>query len=186
MVVAFAIGTGIAMKLLAATGLPSAIAFVIGLVVGIAAGYGAGKLISLGLGAFGGRFGHWWNSFIVGHWNARLHDHRLVMVGAGFGALALSIGLFATLPMTFQPPLNLDFSQVNVTLPPGSTLEQTTAVEDRVSQILKRDPDVEHVFERINVAEGHLNIVLKKKRSRTSTNSSARTLPNWRRSRMRG
>jgi len=71
--------------------------------------------------------------------------------------------------MTFQPPLNLDFSQVNVTLPPGSTLEQTEAVEDKVAALLKRDPDVEYVFERINVANGHLNVVLKKDRSKSST-----------------
>jgi multidrug efflux pump subunit AcrB len=96
-------------------------------------------------------------------------DHRLYMVGAGIGALLLSGVLFATLPMTFQPPLNLDFSRVNVTLPPGSTLEQTEAIQHRVAELLKRDPDVEHVFERINVANGHLNIVLKKNRKQTST-----------------
>ena len=91
------------------------------------------------------------------------------MVGAGFAALLITVGLFATLPMTFQPPLNLDFSQVNVTLPPGATLEQTEAVEDRVATMLKRDPDVEHVFERINVGNGHLNVVLRKDRKRSST-----------------
>jgi multidrug efflux pump subunit AcrB len=96
-------------------------------------------------------------------------DHRLYMVGAGVGALLLSGVLFATLPMTFQPPLNLDFSRVNVTLPPGSTLEQTEAVHHRIAVLLKRDPDVEHVFERINVANGHLNVVLKKDRKKTST-----------------
>jgi multidrug efflux pump subunit AcrB len=77
--------------------------------------------------------------------------------------------MFATLPMTFQPPLNLDFSQVNVTLPPGSTLEQTEAVEDKVAALLKKDPDVEHVFERVRVGDGHLNVVLKKDRTRSST-----------------
>jgi multidrug efflux pump subunit AcrB len=56
-----------------------------------------------------------------------------------------------------------------VTLPPGSTLEQTTAIEDKVAAILKRDPDVAHVFERINVADGHLNVVLRKDRKKTST-----------------
>jgi multidrug efflux pump subunit AcrB len=96
-------------------------------------------------------------------------DHRLYMVGAGFGALLLSGVLFATLPMTFQPPLNLDFSRVNVTLPPGSTLDQTEAIHHRIAVLLKRDPDVEHVFERINVGNGHLNIVLKKNRKKTST-----------------
>jgi multidrug efflux pump subunit AcrB len=96
-------------------------------------------------------------------------DHRVYMVGAGFGALILSGVMFATLPMTFQPPLNLDFSQVNVTLPPGATLEQTKAVEDHVAQILRKDPDVEHAYERVNVGSGHLNIVLKKHREMTST-----------------
>jgi multidrug efflux pump subunit AcrB len=96
-------------------------------------------------------------------------DHRMYMVGAGFAALLLSVVMFATLPMTFQPPLNLDFSQVNVTLPPGATLEQTKAVEDHVASILKKDPDVEHVYERVNVGSGHLNIVLKKHREKTST-----------------
>ncbi|MGN6155986.1 MAG: efflux RND transporter permease subunit [Sphingomicrobium sp.] len=96
-------------------------------------------------------------------------DHRMYMVGVGAAALVLSGVMFATLPMTFQPPLNLDFSQVNVTLPPGATLEQTKAVEDNVAAILKKDPDVEHVYERVNVGSGHLNIVLKKNREKTST-----------------
>jgi len=96
-------------------------------------------------------------------------DHRMYMVGAGFGALALSGVMFATLPMTFQPPLNLDFSQVNVTLPPGATLAQTEVVEDKVAALLKKDLDVEHVFERVRVGDGHLNVVLKKDRTRSST-----------------
>jgi multidrug efflux pump subunit AcrB len=105
----------------------------------------------------------------VGFVLSSFRDHRIYMVGAGVAALILTGVMFATLPMTFQPPLNLDFSQVNVTLPPGSTLEQTEAIEDRVAKILKKDPDVEHVFERINVGNGHLNIVLKKDREKTST-----------------
>ncbi|MEO7277838.1 MAG: efflux RND transporter permease subunit [Sphingomicrobium sp.] len=105
----------------------------------------------------------------VGWVKASFLDHRTYMVWAGLAALLLSIVMFATLPMTFQPPLNLDFSQVNVTLPPGSTLEQTQAVEDRVAALLRRDSDVEHVFERINVASGRINIVLSKKRKKTST-----------------
>ena len=104
-------------------------------------------------------------------------DHRMYMVGVGFAALILSGFLFAKLPMTFQPPLNLDFSQVNVTLPPGSTLEQTKAVEDHVAAILKQDPDVEHTYERVNVGEGHLNIVLKKKRDKTSTEFERKHAP---------
>ena len=109
------------------------------------------------------------NPGVFGWMKSLFRDHRLYMVGAGLGALLLSVVLFATLSMAFQPPLNLDFSQVNVTLPPGATLKQTEVVEDRVAAIVRKDPDVQRVFERINVGDGHLNIVLNKKRSRTST-----------------
>ena len=165
----FAAGLGVGMKILMTVGLAAPIAFLIALALGICTGYLAGKLLTAGFDNFGGRFGSWWSSNVAGHWNARLHDHRMAMVGAGVLALALSVGLFGTLPMTFQPEQNLDFSQVNVTLPPGSTLDQTTAVEDRVAALLKKDPEVEHVFERINVGNGHLNIVLRKHREKTST-----------------
>ena len=168
-VIGSAVGGGIIFKLLTTLGLSGAMAFVFAFLTGIGAGYLAGKLITLALGAVGGDFGQWWGGAVAGRWNARLHDHRMAMVGAGLLALVISVGLFGTLPMTFQPEQNLDFSQVNVTLPPGSTLDQTTSVEDRVAALLKKDPDVEHVYERINVGDGHLNVVLRKHRERTST-----------------
>ena len=47
--------------------------------------------------------------------------------------LLLSVVLFGTLPQSFFPPQNDDYSRVNITLPPGSTLKQTEAVTDRVA-----------------------------------------------------
>ena len=52
-----------------------------------------------------------------------MQDHRLAMVGAGVVTLLLSIALFGTLPQSFFPPQNDDYSRVNIILPPGSTLE---------------------------------------------------------------
>jgi multidrug efflux pump subunit AcrB len=98
-----------------------------------------------------------------------LRDHRVWMVGVGTGMFALQAFLFATLSMTFQPPLNLDFSRVRVGMPPGATLTQTEAVVDRAAAAVKDDPDVDRVFERIYVGSGYLNIVLKKDRAKTST-----------------
>jgi len=98
-----------------------------------------------------------------------IYDHRLYMVGAGLGTLVLSGILFGTLSMTFQPAQNLDFSMVNITLPPGSTLQQTEAVVDRVAKIVRPDPNVASVYERINVGSGRVIVVLKKKRDKTST-----------------
>ncbi|HEX2624525.1 MAG TPA: efflux RND transporter permease subunit, partial [Sphingomicrobium sp.] len=96
-------------------------------------------------------------------------DHRFAMVAAGLVAFIIQVVLFATLSMSFQPPQDLDFSNANVSLAPGSTLKQTEAVTDRAAQIIKQDPDVDRVFERVFVGSGYLNIVLKKDREKTST-----------------
>jgi multidrug efflux pump subunit AcrB len=98
-----------------------------------------------------------------------MRDHRLAMVGAGIATLLLSIVLFGTLSMSFFPPQNSDYSRVNITMPPGSTLKDTEAVVDRAAAIISKDPNVDRVFERINVGEGHVNIVLKKDRKLKST-----------------
>jgi multidrug efflux pump subunit AcrB len=96
-------------------------------------------------------------------------DHRLYMVGAGLGSLALTGVLFSTLSFSFQPPLNLDYSRVRIGMPPGTTLAQTEDVVDRVADMVKQDPNVERVFERIFTGSGSVNIVLKKHRELTST-----------------
>jgi len=104
-----------------------------------------------------------------GKFKSLFRDHRMAMVGVGFGALILTGVSLMTLPMSFQPPVNVDFSSVNIDMPPGSTLDQTEAVADHAAAIVGRDPDVEHVFERIYVGSGHLNIVLRQDRKQTST-----------------
>src|SRR6185437_7215962 len=100
---------------------------------------------------------------------SHFRDHRMAMVGAGFCTLFLSAVLFAMLPQSFFPPENDDYSRVNITLPPGTTLKQTESVTDRVAAIVAKDPSVERVFERVYVGTGRVNIVLKKDRKVTST-----------------
>jgi multidrug efflux pump subunit AcrB len=100
---------------------------------------------------------------------SHFRDHRMAMVGAGFCTLLLSAVLFAMLPQSFFPPENDDYSRVNITLPPGTTLKQTESVTDRVAAIVAKDPSVERVFERVYVGTGRVNIVLKKSRKVTST-----------------
>ena len=168
LIVAFVAGTGAAMKGLAMVGMPGAIAFALAVVVGGGLAYLAGRLITALLGAWDGPFSRW-HGYVAGHWNAMMHDHRMAMVGAGIGTLLLSIVLFGTLSLSFFPPQNNDYSQVKVTLPPGTTLEQTEAVTDRVAAIVVKDPAVDRVFETIRVAKGSVDIVLKKDREVTST-----------------
>ena len=166
----FVVVTGAMMGVLgklAITG--GAINFVVAVLIASVAAYFTAKLISLPFrNATGEGFAGWY-SIVVARWNARMHDHRLAMVGAGVVTLLVSIILFGTLSMSFFPPQNSDYSRVNITLPPGSTLKQTEAVTDQVAAIVLKDPTVERVFERINVGSGRVNIVLKKDRDMTST-----------------
>ncbi len=108
------------------------------------------------------------NPGLWGKLKSMIFDHRMSMVVAGFTALILTGVFLVTLPMSFQPPVNVDYSSVNIDMPPGSTLAQTEAVADNAAAIISRDPSVEHVFERIYVGSGHLNIVLKHDRKVSS------------------
>jgi multidrug efflux pump subunit AcrB len=158
-------------------GVPGAIGFAIAVVVGAAAAYGAARLIAFLVQQFAGSDFAEWHGIIVARWNARMHDHRMLMVGAGFATLLLSIVLFGTLSVSFFPPENSDFSRVNITMPPGSTLKETEVVVDRAAAIVGRDENVDRVFERINVGEGHLNVVLKKHRPLKSSEFERKLSP---------
>ena len=162
-------GTGAILMGLGKAGIPGAIGFAIAVIVALGLALGAAKLIGFLVQAFGsGGFAEW-QSIVAARWNARMQDHRLTMVGAGFATLLLSVVLFGTLSLSFFPPQNDDYSRVNITLPPGSTLKQTEAATDRVAAIVSKDPNVERVFERVNIATGRVNVVLKKSRKVTST-----------------
>ena len=145
-------------------GAPGAIGFAIAVIVGVVFAYGAAKIIRMLIQMVGSSGFAEWHDLMVARWNARMQDHRLAMVGAGLATLLLSVVLFGTLSMSFFPPQNSDYSRVNITMPPGSTLKETESVVDRVSAIIAKDENVERVFERVNVGQGHVNIVLKKKR----------------------
>ena len=169
MIAAFVAGTGGGMAALGKLAWNGGITFVLALLVGTGVAYGVGRLIGflvqfVGSGSFAD-----WHATVAARWNARMHDHRLAMVGAGVATLLLSIILFSLCSVSFFPPQNSDYSRVNVTMPPGSTLKDTEAVVDRAAAIIAKDPSVDRVFERINVGQGHVNIVLKKNRKVKST-----------------
>jgi multidrug efflux pump subunit AcrB len=168
LVAVFAVGTGAVTAFLGKI-LPGAVAFMFAALVGTALAYGAGKLIAFLVQRIGSSSFAEWHGILAGRWNARMQDHRMAMVGAGFATLLLSVALFGTLSQSFFPPQNDDYSRVNITLPPGTTLKQTESVTDRVAAMVQKDPSVERVFERINVGTGRVNIVLKKDRDVTST-----------------
>ncbi|MBU0865548.1 MAG: efflux RND transporter permease subunit [Alphaproteobacteria bacterium] len=112
-------------------------------------------------------FTHWAKFMVQRAW-ARLHDHRVWIVGIGLLAFLSSIGLFMVLPQQFQPTTNSDYSQVRYELPPGSTLAQSETIVRQIGAILDNSPAVQTAFYDVNVGGGNGFITLKKDREITS------------------
>ncbi len=101
-------------------------------------------------------------------WRARLHDHRLWIMGLALATLVATVISFATLEFVIFPPQNNSFSQVNIAMPPGTTLRQTERVADQAAAVLRAEPEVEDVFADVSVGQGSMFLTLKKDRARTS------------------
>ena len=108
---------------------------------------------------------------------ARLRDHRLAMMGVGFGALLLTFVMFAVIPQEFFPSGNSNFSRVAIEMVPGTTLEQTEAVADDVAAIVNREPEVKEALERIREGSGNVYISLREDRQRTTEEFEAALTP---------
>ncbi|WEK45554.1 MAG: efflux RND transporter permease subunit [Candidatus Andeanibacterium colombiense] len=143
--------TGIGLKLLAAI----AAAVVIRIVVPIVTA------------AIGGAFVRW-HAFFMGRVRARTRDHRFWMFCIGACALAATIGLGMNMPQQFQPLSNSDTSRANIEMVPGTTIEQTEEVADRVTAILEQQPEVRLVMERVSEGSATMFIMLKKDRATKS------------------
>ncbi|WP_343526665.1 efflux RND transporter permease subunit [Sphingomonas sp.] len=99
----------------------------------------------------------------------RFRDHRLWVIGIGFGAFMLTVAMFAIIPKTFQPPQDNDQAVAKIEMVPGTTLAQTDQVVRRVAAFLKKQPDVESVYSRTSVGNGRVVATLKEDRSMKST-----------------
>ncbi|QIG78896.1 efflux RND transporter permease subunit [Stakelama tenebrarum] len=95
--------------------------------------------------------------------------HRWSAVVGGAVAMALTVWCFATIPQTFQPPQNRDSTSASIEMVPGTTLEQTEAVVDRVDALLRAQPQVENTYARTYVGNGRVVALLKDDRDLTST-----------------
>jgi multidrug efflux pump subunit AcrB len=156
-----------------AQGISFVIAFPSLLVVvglGFVAAYYLSWMITLVMRQFSSLLGaHYreWFDYRVNRFRARLQDHRTWMVGVGFASLLLTGLVGASLPAQFLPDTDGDFSRIKIDMIPGTTLEQTEAVADKVAAIVNRDPDVASTLERVNEADARLYVTLKDDRKKT-------------------
>lgn len=118
-----------------------------------------------------------WRHYLRGRVHARWRDHRFWMFGFGIGALGLTAVLFMVLPQQFQPTTDEDTTQLTIEMVPGTTIEQTEVVADRVTAMLQDEPEVGRILERINEGQARLFIVLNPDRDIESYNWERRVLP---------
>jgi multidrug efflux pump subunit AcrB len=111
---------------------------------------------------------------------AWLRDHRIWTLGFGFVAFLATIAAFGTLPMSFQPTMDTDFSQVKIETVPGSTLEQTTAITRKVADMLAADRDtVDAAFADIQTTGADIYLTLRKDRPTSSVDWERKMAPKF-------
>ncbi|MEW6704617.1 MAG: efflux RND transporter permease subunit [Pseudomonadota bacterium] len=72
--------------------------------------------------------------------------HRVKTLLAAAAFFFGSFALVPLLPTGFIPPDDLSQTQVTVTLPPGSTLEQTYALAEQAREIVQKNPHIQLVY----------------------------------------
>jgi multidrug efflux pump subunit AcrB len=167
LIAVFVVATYAAQSALGGAGLPGIAAILLALVAGAVAAYLAGTAVGLLVQMKGGNFAVWHPVFVARS-KARMRDHRLGMVGVGFGMLFLTGVLFSQLSMTFQPEQDVDNSRVRIGMAPGTTHAQTREVAQRAADIIKQHPDVKEVFQRVFTSAGFVNVIYKDDRSKPS------------------
>ena len=138
---------------------------------GIVAGTIAAAVIASGLRfiarSMDNGLGHWYVD-MGDRFRARLRDHRVWVMGIGLTSLVATIILLMSTPLQFFPDQNFDYSQVRITMVPGTTLEQTEVVAEDVDKIVKAQPETDTVLKVVREGSATLYITLKEDRERSS------------------
>ena len=101
-------------------------------------------------------------------WAHLAGDHRAWVMGAGLLSFVATIVLFMVTPMQFFPDSDLDFAQVELSMVPGTTLEQTEARAEQTLAILEAQPEVNNALMTVNEGSASFFITYKPDRERTS------------------
>ncbi|MBX9816013.1 MAG: efflux RND transporter permease subunit [Sphingomonas sp.] len=106
-------------------------------------------------------------------WTMRHRWKTVTIGGLSFVAMIFTFGgfpgLFGPIPQSFQPKLNSDFSQIQITMAPGTTLEATRRTAERALAVVQEAPEVQSAFMSVDPASAGIFLTLKRERDRTST-----------------
>jgi len=82
----------------------------------------------------------------------RLLDHRTWVVGMGMAFFVFSIVLASRIPGEFIPTEDVSRSSVTVEMAPGTTLQETDAAVQRITDALQQRPEVKSIYSSIGSA----------------------------------
>ncbi|MXP15127.1 AcrB/AcrD/AcrF family protein [Altererythrobacter confluentis] len=164
---AFVAGLQMTMKVMGDMELPVMLNIFGGIAVGILAGFVVAFVIRAIMGRVAGEYGHWYVN-LGDRVRARFRDHRIWVMGVGLGAFVCTIALIASTPVQFFPDSNFDYSSVRVSMVPGTTLEQTQTVAERVETIIKAQQETDNVLLVAGEGDATLYITLREDRDRSS------------------
>lgn len=86
----------------------------------------------------------WMRTYL--RWARWCLKHRVLTLLAVLGFVVGSVMLLGRLPTGFIPPDDLSQTQVSLSLPPGSTLQQTSKLAEEARQIVQRNQYVKLVY----------------------------------------
>ncbi len=164
---AFVFGLQMVMGLLGGIGSPVWLNIFAGIAAGILAGFVVAYILRSIVGRVAGEFGHWYVN-LGDRTRARFRDHRVWVMGVGVLAFVCTIALIASTPVQFFPDANFDYSRVRVSMVPGTTLQQTEAVAERVEKIIKAQQETDNVLLVAGEGDATLYITLREDRDRSS------------------
>lgn len=95
------------------------------------------------------------DSWLMTHylgWVRTCLGNRRKTIAAALIFFAGSLALIPLLPTAFMPAMDDGQTQVSIKLAPGSTLEDTARLTRQAEEILRRIPDITHVFASVGTA----------------------------------
>src|SRR6187551_909762 len=87
-------------------------------------------------------------------------ENRWKTILVSTAGMAASFWLATTLPTGFVPAQDFGFVNVNMSLPPGSRLEEAVAASDEMRRRAEKHPEVEHYFTLVGPRGGNAFITL--------------------------
>jgi multidrug efflux pump subunit AcrB len=82
--------------------------------------------------------------------------NRWKTIAGGTLFFVLSVGCLVVIPKAFVPPEDFSNSQLEIELPPGGTLDDTSRVSHAATEILRKSPFVTNVVEFVGADDGEI------------------------------